>query len=81
MGFFLRKRKSQWNARSNSAPEELEQNTWSEALRPKETYELTTEKVTVREICEWIEGWKKRLLNSRNRKSGPFRLYIYTLML
>ncbi|KAL3989675.1 hypothetical protein ACH3XW_28635 [Acanthocheilonema viteae] len=54
--------------RWKSLTEELQQNIWSEALRPVETGELIIDGPTVRKLCDWINIWKERLQKSRNHK-------------
>uniref|UniRef100_A0AAF5Q4E7 ATPase AAA-type core domain-containing protein n=2 Tax=Wuchereria bancrofti TaxID=6293 RepID=A0AAF5Q4E7_WUCBA len=54
--------------RWKSLTEELQENTWSEALRPMKTDELIVDGPTVRKLCDWINMWKERLRKSRNNK-------------
>ncbi|VDK80636.1 unnamed protein product [Litomosoides sigmodontis] len=54
--------------RWKSLTEELQQNIWSEALRPVKTDELIIDSSTVRKLCDWINMWKGRLQKSRNYK-------------
>lgn len=56
------------SGRWNSLTEELQENTWSEALRPMETDELIIDGPTVRKLCDWINMWKERLRKSRDNK-------------
>ncbi|KAM3729028.1 Enhanced level of genomic instability [Dirofilaria immitis] len=60
------RRKWSKNERWKSLAEEMQQNTWSEALRPMGIDELVTDSTIVRKLCDWIGMWKERLQKSRN---------------
>ncbi|MCP9256966.1 hypothetical protein DINM_000197 [Dirofilaria immitis] len=49
------RRKWSKNERWKSLAEEMQQNTWSEALRPMGIDELVTDSTIVRKLCDWID--------------------------
>ncbi|VDK89404.1 unnamed protein product, partial [Onchocerca ochengi] len=57
------------NGKWESITEELQQNIWSEALRPVGTDELIADSTIVHKLCDWIGMWKERLQKSRSHKT------------